>query len=52
MPMRKTTPLYPFGFGLSYTKYSYSTDQNCHVQTFKENEVVTVTVEGHQYWKN
>ena len=40
----KKTPLYPFGFGLSYTKYSYSTPK-LSSKTFKQNEVVTVTVE-------
>ena len=39
----KNTPLYPFGFGLSYTKYSYNGPKLSR-KTFKENEVVTVTV--------
>ena len=40
----KNTPLYPFGFGLSYTKYSYNTPK-LSSKTFKQNEAITVTVE-------
>ena len=40
----KNTPLYPFGFGLSYTKYSYN-EPKLSSKTFKQNEAVTVTVE-------
>ena len=40
----KNTPLYPFGFGLSYTKYSYNAPK-LSSKTFKQNEAVTVTVE-------
>ena len=40
----KNTPLYPFGFGLSYTKYSYNAPK-LSSKTFKQNGVVTVTVE-------
>jgi beta-glucosidase len=40
----KKTPLYPFGFGLSYTKYSYNAPKMSS-KTFKQNQAVTVTVE-------
>jgi beta-glucosidase len=40
----KNTPLYPFGFGLSYTKYSYNSPK-LSSKTFKQDEAVTVTVE-------
>jgi beta-glucosidase len=40
----KNTPLYPFGYGLSYTKYSYSAPK-LSSKTFKQDEAVTVAVE-------
>jgi len=40
----KKTPLYPFGFGLSYTKYSYNAPKMSS-KTFKQNQAITVTVE-------
>ena len=40
----KNTPLYPFGFGLSYTKYSYNAPKMSS-KTFKQNQAITVTVE-------
>ena len=40
----KNTPLYPFGFGLSYTKYSYNAPKLSST-IFKQWEAVTVTVE-------
>jgi len=39
----KNTPLYPFGYGLSYTKYSYNAPK-LSSKTFKLGEAVTVTV--------
>ena len=40
----KNTPLYPFGYGLSYTKYSYNAPKLSST-TFNQGEAVTVTVE-------
>ena len=40
----KKTPLYPFGFGLSYTKYSYNAPKMSS-KIFKQNQAITVTVE-------
>jgi beta-glucosidase len=40
----KNTPLYPFGFGLSYTKYSYHAPK-LSSKTFKQDEALTVTVD-------
>lgn len=39
----ENTPLFPFGFGLSYTKFSYSALNFSHT-TFTEEETVTVRV--------
>lgn len=39
----ENTPLYPFGFGLSYATFSYS-DLTVSKPTFTKNEEITVTV--------
>lgn len=39
----KNTPLYPFGFGLSYTKFEYS-DLKLSSDTFSKNGKLTVSV--------
>ena len=37
------TPLYPFGFGLSYTTFTYSAPK-CNIPIFKPGEKITITV--------
>ncbi len=39
----KNTPLYPFGFGLSYSKFEYS-DLKLSSQSFSKNEKIEVSV--------
>lgn len=39
----KNTPLYPFGYGLSYTKFEYS-DLSLSQKTFSGNDQITVSV--------
>jgi len=41
--VEKTTPLYPFGFGLSYTNYTYSQPKLSKV-TMAKNDEITVAV--------
>ncbi len=40
---KKITPLYPFGYGLSYTTFNYSALQT-DKKTYTANETITVTI--------